>query len=437
VQLDLAFDHALTGLLDYCRAEGWKGYDPFDGLNSPVARWLPSRGQVGRFARTAWTQTLKRSPINLRPLLSIRKALNPKGVALAAKAVMLLADHGAFLRSSRPSGPSGSFGSPGLPPGRFRIPGNTESSVPSELVGGLDRDLGFLMRSLSELRSGAYAEGCWGYNFDWQSRAFYAPRGTPNVVCTVFAAQAYLDLYDRSGEDNALQTAVSSCRWLLDRVNRSSDSSAGAGAFCFSYTPLDHSRVHNVNLLAAELLARVYGKTGNVEFAEAAQNAARYSLARQQADGSWVYGEAGSQQWIDSFHTGFILTSLQNLIALLGVGEWTSNLAAGYAFYKENFFLADWRPKYYHDRVYPIDAHSAAVAIATFAELGSTWPDALERAESVMKWTVRNLQDPSGYFYYQMRRFHRVKIPYMRWSQTWMLYALGVYLTASRVVQNG
>jgi hypothetical protein len=431
VQLDPAFDHALTGLLDYCRVEGWKGYDPFDGLNSPVARWLPSRGRVGKFARTAWTQALKRGPINLRPLLGIRKALNPKGVALAARAVMLLADRGAFLRSSRPSGASGPA------PGGSGISGKTKSPVPSEVADGLDRDLDFLMQALSELRSRAYAEACWGYNFDWQSRAFYAPRGTPNVVCTVFAAQAYLDLYDRSGEENALQTAVSSCRWLLDRVNRSADRSAGAGAFCFSYTPLDYSRVHNVNLLAAELLARIYGKTGNVEFAEAAEKAARYSIAKQQADGSWVYGEAASQQWIDSFHTGFILTSLKNLIALLGVGEWTSNLAAGYAFYKENFFLADWRPKYYHDNVYPIDAHSAAVAIATFAELGSAWPDALERAESVMKWTVRNLQDPSGYFYYQMHRFHRVKIPYMRWSQAWMLYAMGVYSAATRVVQNG
>jgi len=35
---------------------------------------------------------VKRSPFNLRPILGIKKALNPKGVAVAARAIMLLAD---------------------------------------------------------------------------------------------------------------------------------------------------------------------------------------------------------------------------------------------------------------------------------------------------------------------------------------------------------
>src|SRR5262249_42261599 len=105
----------------------------------------------------------------------------------------------------------------------------------------LEGDLSFLLHQLGSLRSQEYAEACWGYNFDWQSRAFFAPRNTPNVVCTVFAALAYLDWYERTGAESVLGIVNSSCRFLLDRLNRS----AGHEGECFSYTPLDHCRVHN------------------------------------------------------------------------------------------------------------------------------------------------------------------------------------------------
>src|SRR5215475_7540754 len=81
-------EQSIRKLLRWCRGESWMGYDPYDGLNSPLARWWPMRN---RLLRTALTQTVKRSPVNLRPLLGIRKAANPKGLALAARAVLLLA----------------------------------------------------------------------------------------------------------------------------------------------------------------------------------------------------------------------------------------------------------------------------------------------------------------------------------------------------------
>ena len=32
------------------------------------------------------------------------------------------------------------------------------------------------------MRIDGYSGPCWGYNFDWQSRNFFAPRGTPPAV---------------------------------------------------------------------------------------------------------------------------------------------------------------------------------------------------------------------------------------------------------------
>jgi len=396
---------AVSKLLRYCRGEAWAGYDPYDGLNSPLARSFLFRNA---FARTFLTQLVKRSPINLRPILGIKKELNPKGVALAARALMLLDT----VRSAGISSPQS-------------VEGGTS---------GLEADLSFLLSKLASLRSNQYAEACWGYNFDWKSRAFFAPRGTPNVVCTVFAAHAYLDWYEKTGSDSALEVARSSCSFLLDRINRSQPSS-GAG-HCFSYTPLDHSQVHNVNLLAAELLSRTYSKTGAEQYREAAENAVSFTVERQRSDGSWPYGEAQSQAWIDSFHTGFVLVSLKHLIEDFRRNDLKPALNAGYEFYSKRFFLADGTPGYYHDRLYPLDVHSAAQGVITFAELKDLMPNAEAMAGRIIKWALDNLQDPAGFFYFQKHRWWTNKLSYMRWAQTWMLYALSLYLSQHRMTEN-
>jgi hypothetical protein len=389
---------AVSKLLRYCRSESWAGYDPYDALNSPLAHLLPF---TNRFARIALTQLVKRSPFNLRPILGIKKALNPKGVAVAARAIMLLADREGC-----------------------RLPGEVEDA-PEYRTDGIEADFRFLMSRLASLRSPHYAEACWGYNFDWQSRAFFAPRGTPNVVCTVFAAHAYLDWYERTGGESVLEMATSSCRFLLDRLNRTKDSDGD----CFSYTPLDHARVHNVNLLAAELLARTFKKTGIDEYRDAAERAARFTLARQRSDGSWLYGEAKSQAWIDSFHTGFVLVSLKHLVEDLDANGWRAALDAGYQFYEERFFLADGTPAYYHDRLNPHDVHSATQGVITFSEMTALMPNAQAMASRVVRWAIDHLQDPAGFFYFQRHRFYTIKTSYMRWAQSWMLYALSLYLS--------
>jgi hypothetical protein len=390
-------EQALGRLLRYCRNESWSGYDPYDGLNSPLIKLLTLNSKT---LRTVATQLNKRSPVNFRPLLGIRKGLNAKGAALSARALILL---------SRGEGRDRHAGvrlSPGL-------------------SDGLDTDIRHLLSKLDELRSGTYGEACWGYNFDWQSRAFYAPRGTPNVVTTVAAAHAFLDWHEATGDERAFEMACGSCRFLLDRINRASD----GDAFCFSYTPLDHSRVHNVNLLAAQLLARMFAKDGREEYRDAAVSALRYTVARQREDGSWLYGEGRSQGWIDSFHTGFVLVSLKNIGAHLALTDLRPSLDAGYEFYTSRFFLADSTPGYYHDRLYPVDVHSAAQAIITFVEVTDLMPNARQMADRAAAWAIDNLQDSRGFFHFQRRRLYTIRIPYMRWAQAWMLYALSRFHT--------
>src|SRR6185369_5263634 len=130
--------------------------------------------------------------------------------------------------------------------------------------------------------------------------------------------------------------------------------------------------------------------------------------------------------WIDNFHSAYVLLSLGR-IAKTCIGakaELDEALRHGFGFWRERFFLADGWPKYYHDSLYPADAHAAATAIITLLEFSELASGALPLAKTIAAWTIRNLRDARGFFYYQRRRFYTVHTPYMRWTQGWMLYAL-------------
>jgi hypothetical protein len=268
-------------------------------------------------------------------------------------------------------------------------------------------------------RSPGYEEWCWGYNFDWQSKAFFQPKFTPTVVATSFVANAFLDAYQIWKEKEYLDIARSSADFVTNRLNRTVD----GDTICFSYSPLDKTQVYNATALGSRLLARIFSVTSEPTLYEAAEKSIRFLVDHQNLDGSWFYGSADHQRWIDNFHTGFILESLHDFAAFTNDSHVLDSLQRGYAFYKKNFLSGDTIPKCYHDSTYPIDVHSVAQSIVTFARLGD-----VDLAKRVAEWAGENMQSKQGYYYYQKQRYYTNRIPYMRWSQSWMFYALAILL---------
>lgn len=374
---------ALANLLSWCRARDFAGYDPFDGLNSRLFQASPFKNS--RTMRLLWTQLCKRSPINFRRLAQIPPERNAKGIALFALAA---------LANYR------------------RLQTRTAAAEARAL---LDK--------LVAMRLTGFAGAAWGYNFDWQGRAFFAPRGTATIVPTAFAVRALLAGSAALDNKEYLLLARSACDFILNDLNRSEEAK---DEVCFSYSPLDQTRVFNASLLAGEILATVGKLTNESSLGEAAMRAARYVVRRQRPDGSWSYGADGYQSWADNFHTSFILASLARIIKSCepAPDEFSDYLLRGYEFWRERFFLSNGWPRYFPDRLYPADAHSVGAAIVTLVELSGSVPGTLELAKQIADWAISNLRDPRGYFYYQRRRFFTVRIPYMRWSEAWMAYAL-------------
>jgi len=379
--MNISIEQAFNDLFQWCRARDFAGHDPFDALNSRIFQATPfARSET---ARLVWTQIIKRSPLNLRSLAGVPAEKNAKGIALFALAAL------ANCRRLK------------------TIEAESEA-----------RDL---LEELISLQISGYSGAAWGYNFDWQSRHFFAARGTPMIVPTAFAARALFQAADTFRDERCLEIAHSSCEFILYDLKRTVETE---DEVCFSYSPIDHTCVFNASLLAAETLASVGALTGENDFCELAVRAARYVVKRQRSDGAWVYGAAANQAWVDNFHTGYVLQSLSRIMNSCPGAEFGDALERGYKFWRERFFLADGWPKYYDDALYPADTHTAAAAIVTLLEMRPLDSGALSLAEKVAAWLLNNMRDSSGFFYYQRKRFYTVRTPFMRWSQAWTTHAL-------------
>jgi hypothetical protein len=244
-------------------------------------------------------------------------------------------------------------------------------------------------------------------------------------VPTAFAARALCEAAEVFSAEEYLPFARTIADFILNDLNRSEET---IDEVCFSYSPIDQTSVFNASLLAAETLAVLGRLCDEPSLGDWALRAARYVVRRQRADGSWAYGGSDYQSWADNFHTAFILGSLSRISDASGatgsLDELDNSLRRGYEFWQERFFLEHGWPKYYPDQLYPADAHSAASAIVTLVELRGRIPSTLNLADKIAGWAIKNLRDDRGFFNYQLRRFHKVHIPYMRWSEAWMAYAL-------------
>jgi hypothetical protein len=154
-----------------------------------------------------------------------------------------------------------------------------------------------------------------------------------------------------------------------------------------------------------------------------------YSMDAMTDDAMWPYGERSHHRFMDNFHTGYNLVALKSWMDDTGDASWLNSMERAYRRFLKRFWLEDGCPKYYHDNVYPIDIHCSAQGILTCLALADSHPESLPMARKIATWAIENMQDESGHFYYQKTKHFTNKIPYMRWSQAWMFYALARLLS--------
>lgn len=368
------FKISCKSLLRWAYKEDFKGFDPYDGLNTPIFNFEFLRN---KYFMIIVTQFFKNFPINIRFLFGIKKERNSKGIALFVLSLLNL-----FRK--------------------YKVKEYLNLSI-------------ILLDWLQKNRSEFAKNFAWGYNFPWQSRNSFKPRNFPNIVTTSFVGLAFLEAYKITKCEKYLKIAVSSCRFIVEELNITEKNNK----ICFSYSPADNEAVYNATLLASLLLISVWEITGIEEFKDKGIKSVYFSIEAQNIDGSWYYGENQNQKWIDNFHTGYNLWALKKINDIIKDDCITSSIDKGLDYYIKNLFTDKFYPKYYHNKKYPFDIHCYAVASIVFCEFNM-----IDYAKKILNLAISDFLSSKGYFYYRKNMLFLNKIPYMRWSNAWMLYAL-------------
>ncbi len=284
-------------------ADGYRGYDPYDALSSPLFR-LPVL-RTNKLVRLAAQQALKRLPVNVRPLLGIRKGYNPVTLALALQAY-------AYLAEARPDDAE-----------RYRAAADG------------------LVAELTRLSSPGYSGACWGYDFDWQTRFDHFPAFTPTIVATSFVTNALIAAHEALGIGEALPLCVSAVEFVTHDLNRIPGPD---GTFCWSYSPLDHQPVLNATAKGARLCAQVASLADRPELLQTAHASLGFVAANQLPSGAWPYAADDPRSWSDNFHTGYVLDSLHEYQARTGDTSFADTTERGWRYYRDNFFDDDTVP---------------------------------------------------------------------------------------------
>jgi hypothetical protein len=374
----LRFEYIAQNIKDlqkYICNENYRGYDPYDILTSKIFDWPILKRRIIRFGAQ---QVSRRIPFSLRLPLRIEKGYNPVTLGLCIQAYTYLS----IIY------PNDNF---------------------------YDKEISRLIDELILFKSRNYSGTCWGYDFDWEARYDRIPANTPTIVATGIITNALFENYKLKGNQKALDSILDSEEFLLNDLNRTEFESG----FCFSYSTLDNQVVLNATMKGARLLSQIYSITKDHNLLSLAKATINFVVSKQNSKGAWTYAHGDARNWVDNYHTGYILDCLDEYIKLSDDHDFDSNLEMGISYYQENFFENNGTPKFYDRSIYPVDSTAAAQSIISLSRFGF-----IDEAKRTVIWMLNNMLSNKGYFYYRKHKYYTQRISFMRWSNAWMFCAL-------------
>ena len=373
--------------------EQFRGWDPYDALNSPILQKITGFHSI---PQRAAIHGLKLLPVNLRGPLRIEKEHNPTTMSFSIDAYANL---------------YATFGTPEFLDAAKRL----EKRILSMACVDTDDELG------------------WSRNFKFITRSETHEVNQPLTFLNARIGNSLLDLHALEPDEARLNHVRRSIANLLRhcRVYRRN------GQTFLGYSCESHPRlIHNAAAIAARLFARyrdaIQGKECEIEgfhLSELTADLTQTLLDFQHECGSWPYGltfDGGVMPTVD-FHQGFVLDALADIARLEEDEAFRGRIEQAYerglAFMVERQITPDGVFRWRYPRTWPIDIQNQAQGILSLSRAPDERYD--ERLERLVSFTLDHFWDRERhYFYYQKRRIGKNRIPYMRWAQGSMFHAL-------------
>ncbi|ELY45344.1 prenyltransferase/squalene oxidase repeat-containing protein [Natronorubrum bangense] len=383
----------LDSTLAYARRRDYAGPDYGDGMSSQLLQALPVENRV---LNLVVQEVVKRTPVDIRPLLRVEHRRNYKGAALFA-----MANLNYYELACRRS---------------------EQDQLAFDPIAEADR----LAEWLLEEQITGYSGFCGGHRHEIQHFHTKGVPSDPDIVSTAYAVKALLRATERGLGDEYADIARTATSFLVEDLNyREVDEGAKIN---YHMNHPEDSYTVNAAALGAGMLVDLYEHFGDEDLRERATKILDHIAANQTDIGGWPYRlpASASHLSMDSHHNGFVIEAFQRYRDVVDADRYAETLEDALEFYRTDLFELDGAPNFDEENAYPRDIHASTQGMLVFVNEGD-----LEFAERILRWVLANLQVNEGQFYYRKYRHHTKRVTLMRWCQGWMSYALSEFLLAA------
>jgi len=280
---------------------------------------------------------------------------------------------------------------------------------------------------LKETRCTGYRHYCWGYPFNWETLRGTIREGTPLITTVPYAYEAFRQVWkmDRADEWLQIMRSIAEHAWLDYK-----DFPTSSSASTCSYTPDPEQSlgVVNANAYRAFLLMSASEDFAEEKYRKVAERNLNFVLESQNEDGSWYYAKDGKRNFIDHFHTCFVLKALAKIEALTDHSGCSRAIDRGIAYYVKNLFDESGSPKPFSCRprltVYRRELYDYAECINLAVLLRGRYPELDQRLTSVVNEILTVWQRPDGSFRSRRLLLGWDNTPMHRWAQAQLFRSL-------------
>jgi hypothetical protein len=292
-------------------------------------------------------------------------------------------------------------------------------------------------------RCHGFEEWCWGYPFDWITRNGVINAQTPLITSTPYCYEAFLQVAElletgqRLPQLSTLNSQLDDYKVVVASIARHvaydiQDFRTSETASSCSYTPDDEGGVINAAAYRAFLLTSASRVFLNDAYWRIAERNLNFVLENQNPDGSWYYAVDGVRDFVDHYHSCFVMKALAKIHTLTGSDHCLDALSRGIEYYLNNLFADDGLPKPFSKAprltVYTRELYDCAECVNLCLLLRDRFPQLNHTLEIVVAGILRDWIKPDGSF--RSRRLHLGwdNVPMHRWGQSQMFRALALYL---------
>jgi hypothetical protein len=273
---------------------------------------------------------------------------------------------------------------------------------------------------------------CWGYPFDWETRTGTITEGTPLITTEPYVYEAFSRVYAIDGD----QRWIGIMRSIAEHAFRSyRDVQTGPDSASCAYTPApdDPAGVINASAYRAFLLTKAGTELSEPRYLAAAKRNLNFVLASQNTDGSWYYSTDGERDFVDHFHTCFVLKALAKIEQLTACPECRSAIERGISYYLGNLVDTNGLPKPFSKRprltVYRRELYDYAESINLAVLLNGRFPELDRVLSSVVTDLLARWQKRDGSFRARELLVGWDNVPMHRWAQAQIFRSLSFLLS--------